>query len=805
MSRITKALSLLVCLLCPIMAAAQLATIIGTISDEKTTLSGATISLLKGADSSWLKTEISDDKGVFTFSQVSGGSYLLSATSVGYESVLVPIIVNESTSLPFNIQLHKSNNSLGEVAVTAKKPFIEMSLGKLVVNIEGTSTTAISTVLDLLRRLPGVSVDQNGNITMMGKAGVMVLIDDRPTYLSGDDLANYLRTITAEEVSQIELITQPGAKYDAAGNTGVINVKIKKNRKQGLNGNLTLSYGQGLYYNRHESLQVNYKKKKLNLSLGLTDMEAIGFADYLETLSYYNPATASLQAQTKVHSAPIEVFSNTALRLAVDYQFSESTSSGVNCRSNYHPNINHGYINTSTTNFTNNNLDFTNINSQDGFIRRDVMANAYITHKFSKEHSLDLNLDYLLFNKNAWQDIQNTKYDATMQPLPGGLQLHSQQPTNINVFSARADYSGTLKHDIKMDAGLKSSFVGTDNDAKFTQYVGGAWVYDSTRSNRFNYKENINAAYLNFSKTLNPKWDVRLGLRAEQTNSDGQQYVHDVHFTKHYLSLFPTGFLSYKNDSSNQFELNYGRRIDRPSYSQLNPFIYYAYDYNYNVGNPNLQPQFTNSIELKHSYKNMIITSLNYSATNDVMNDILEVNDSTRVVYKTQKNFASNNFGYAAIQFNKNIFKWWSFNSSVSVFYASYNGMVYNVNKHVEYSGYSVSVNTQFDFGKGWKADGYGYYNSNGRTSLTEYFSANGYMELGVSKKINERFLIKFSAEDPLYINKFHFNNEAANFKSDARVRYATQFFSLAITWKFGGKQSETHQISTIDEAGRVK
>ena len=161
------------------MAVAQLATIIGTISDEKTTLSGATISLLKGADSSWVKTEISDDKGVFTFSQVSGGSYLLSATSVGYESVLMPITVNESTSLPFNIQLHKSNNSLGEVAVTAKKPFIEMSLGKLLVNIEGTSTTAISTVLDLLRRLPGVSVDQNGNITMMGKAGVMVLIDDR--------------------------------------------------------------------------------------------------------------------------------------------------------------------------------------------------------------------------------------------------------------------------------------------------------------------------------------------------------------------------------------------------------------------------------------------------------------------------------------------------------------------------------------------------------------------------------------------------------------------------------------------------
>ncbi len=804
MSWITKVLSLLVCLLCPLAAVAQLLTISGIISDEKATLSGATISLLKGADSSWVKTEISDDKGVFTFSQVSGGSYLLSATSVGYESLLMPINVNENTSVPFNIQLHKSNNSLGEVAITAKKPFIEMSLGKLVVNIEGTSTTAISTVLDLLRRLPGVSVDQNGNITMMGKAGVMVLIDDHPTYLSGDDLANYLRTITAEEVSQIELITQPGAKYDAAGNTGVINVKIKKNRKQGLNGNLTLSYGQGVRYNRHESLQVNYKKKKLNLSFGLTDMEAIGFADYLETLSYFNVANSSLLAKSKVHSATIEDFSNTAIRLAADYDLDKDNTIGVNVRSTYHPNNTHGDISTATTNDVNNSIGFGEVRNKDYHLRKDIMANAYLTHKFNKDNTLDVNLDYLAFTKTAWQDINNTQYDV-IKLLTNQQLLHSQQPSEINVFSARADYSGTLKHDIKMEAGLKSSIVGTDNDAKFTQYVGGAWVYDSTRSNRFNYKENINAAYLNFSKTLNPKWDARVGLRAEQTNADGQQYVHDVHFTKHYLSLFPTGFLSYKKDSSNQFELNYGRRIDRPSYNQLNPFIYYAFDYNYNVGNPNLQPQFTNSIELKHSYKNMIITTLNYSATNDVMNDILEVNDSTRVVYKTQKNFASNNFGYIGIQFNKNIFKWWSLNSSVSVFYASYNGMVNNVNKHVEYSGYSVSVNTQFDFGKGWKADGYGYYNSNGRSSLTESFMANGYMELGVSKKINERFLIKFSAEDPLYINKFYYYNESTNFKSDARVRYATQFFSLALTWKFGGKQSETHQVSAIDEAGRVK
>ncbi len=804
MSRITRALSLLICFLCPLVVSAQLLTISGTVSDEKISLNGATISLLKASDSSWVKTEISDEKGNFAFNQVFVGSYLLSAILVGYESLLMPITVNENNSTPFSIQLHKSNNSLGEVAITAKKPFIEMSLGKLVVNIEGTSTTAISTVLDLLRRLPGVSVDQNGNITMMGKAGVMVLIDDRQTYLSGDDLANYLRTITAEEVSQIELITQPGAKYDAAGNTGIINVKIKKNRKQGLNGNLTLSYGQGVRYIRHESLQVNYKKKKLNLSFGLTDMEAIGFADYLETLSYFNSANGSLLAKSKVHSESTEDFSTTALRLGADYDLDKDNSFGVNVRSTYHPNNTRGDISTATTDDGNNSIGFGKVFSKDYHLRKDMMANAYLTHKINKDNSLDVNLDGLTFNKTAWQDINNTQYDV-IKLLTNQQLLHSQQPSNINVFSARLDYSGTFKKGLKMEAGLKSSIVGTDNDAQFTQFDGLAFVYDSTRSNRFNYKENINAAYLNFSKTLNPKWDARLGLRAEQTNSDGQQYVHDVHFTKHYLSIFPTGFISYKKDSSNQFELNYGRRIDRPSYNQLNPFIYYAYDYNYNVGNPNLQPQFTNSIELKHSYKNMIITTLNYSATNDVVNDILEVNDSTRVVYKTQKNFASNNFGYIGIQFNKNIFKWWTFNSSATFCYAAYNGLINNVNRHVEYSAFSISVNTQFDFGKGWKADGYGYYNSNGRTSLTEYFSANGYMEFGVSKKINERFLIKFSAEDPLYINKFHYNNESANFKSDARVRYATQFFSLALTWKFGGKQSETHLVSAIDEAGRVR
>ena len=624
MPRYLLYLLLATCLLYSNISDAQKTSISGSVLSDATALPAATVSLLNGADSSWIKTVITNDDGTFSLSEVNIGSYVVSAASVGYETATQPVTVSAGGNSKCTITLKKQSTSLDEVTVAAKKPFIEMSLGKTIVNIEGTTTTAGTNALDLMRRLPGVSVDMNGTISMQGKEGVLVLIDDRPTYLSGDDLAAYLKTITAEDAAQIELITQPGAKYDAAGNTGIINIKLKKNRKPGWSGNITGSYGSGIYFHRNESFQLNYKKDKLSLSLSGSDMEAIGFADWQENRRYIDAQTGNATSASVIHSTPKERFSNTALRLTADYDISDKTTVGMSVKATYHPNVNHIYTSSTNTDFSNNVTTYNDIVAPEGFIRKNIMANAYLSHKFSKERTLDINFDYLVYDKNTMENVTSTTYDNLMQPLPNPIIMHSAWPEMINVYSTKVDQTYDMKNGIKLEAGLKSSWETTDFHAYVSQWENNTWANDTGLSNRFNYRENINAAYATAAKSLGKKWEAHIGLRAEQTNTLGIQYVNNDRFSRNYVSLFPTAFVTYKKDTNNQFEINYGRRIERPTYSDLNPFVYYSFENYYSVGNPYLQPQFTNSLELKHSYRNMIITKLDFSGTTAIMSDVYQ-------------------------------------------------------------------------------------------------------------------------------------------------------------------------------------
>ncbi len=783
---------------------AQQGGISGKVADATSGLPAATVSLLKGTDSSWIKTVTAGDDGDFSFTSLAAGSYLVSATSVGYTTGMQSIAVSDTGVSKCTIVLQKQSTSLQEVAVVGKKPFIEMSLGKTIVNIEGTTTTASTNALDLLRRLPGVSVDMNGVISMQGKQGVLVLIDDRPTYLSGDDLAAYLKTITADDAAQIELITQPGAKYDATGNTGIINIKLKKNKKQGLNGNIALSYGNAVYFHRDERFLLNYKKNKLSLALSGSDMEAIGFADWKETRYYIDAPSGKTTSTSIIHSTPKERFSNTALRLSADYDLTDKTTVGVNVRTTYHPNTNYGYTSTVNTDAANN-VTYNGVSDADGFIRKNIMANAYLSHKFSKESALDVNFDYLAYSKNTYQDINNTNYDALMQPLPKPLITHSIWPELIKVYSIKADYSNAFKDGIKLETGIKSSWETTDFNANVSLYDSGKWANYAGLTNHFLYRENINAAYMTLSKSIGKKWEAHAGLRAEQTNTLAAQYAYNERDSRDYISLFPTAYLTYRKDTNNQFELNYGRRIDRPHYDQLNPFVYYSFENYYSVGNPHLQPQYTNNVELKHSYKNMIITTLSFSGTTGIISDVVTVNDSTKEVRNTLQNQATNDYVALSVLFNKDLFKWWAFSAGGSVFHARYTGVVNSKSLAVELSGYSLNISSQIDLGKGWKTEGYINYYSNGRASIINTFDANMYMEFGASKKINDRFIIKADFNDPFYTYHVGMHVNMDNYRSDASFRYASQLFSFSLTYNFGGKLPGEAKEHAVEESNRIK
>ncbi len=783
---------------------AQQPIINGTVSYAADHVPGATVSLLNARDSSWIKSVPTDDNGAFTITDIPAGEYIVSVTAIGYKSAMQPLSIKDIVAQPIMFLLEKEVQGMKEVTVSGKKPFIEMSAGKVTVNVDGSPGAVALNTLDLLRRMPGLTVAQNGSISMQGKQGVLVLIDDKPTYLSPEQLADYLKTIPANQIAQVELMTQPPAKYDAAGNAGIVNIQRKRIRKSGWTGIGTFSAGQGVYPHWLGTALINYKKDKLNISLSADEHKATGFGDWTEDQRLSDPQTGILKSTATMHAAAIEHFSIASARLTADYDITDKQSMGASLKGGYHTNSLADHVYTSTFDVPTNTTTYNKIYSPEGFVRKDFYANAYYTYKVNNARSINFNADYISYSNSPYQDITSTNYDAQMQPFANQLLLHSHQPTLIDVYSIKGDYTDTLKDGTKLEAGFKSSIVSTDNNAQFSRYQGTSWATDSSRTNRFAYRENINALYLGADKVINEKLEVKLGLRGENTNAQGKQQVRDQQFTKRYASLFPTAYISYKANTYNQFELNYGRRIDRPNYQSLNPFIFYSFQYNYAVGNPNLQPQFTNSIELKHSYKNTLMTTLAVSNTTGQITDILVSDNSTNTVHSTQDNTGINKTVSLSVLFNKDLYKWWSLNAAGSAFYMYYSGMLNTANMTNEGTGYAVSLTNQFNFPKDWKAELVGYYTGRYVLSVIATQLPAAYLSMGVSKKIGRSSTIKLAVEDPFYFYWTRQQNTLPGLYTNTTFRFSTRAVSLAYTYSFGSG-ARRREITKPDEAGRIK
>ena len=779
---------------------AQQTAISGTISGDGHTLPAATVSLLRAADSSWVRSDIADDSGHYTFRDVAAGSYMVAATYAGYATVQKPANVTAGNTA-CDIVLQRQDSSLGTVIIAARKPFMEVSLGKLTVNIEGSATTAGENALDLLRRLPGVTVSPNGDITMHGKAGVLLLIDDRPTYLSGEDLAGYLRGIIATDIAQTEQMTQPPARYDAEGNNGVINIKLKKNRRQGINGTASLMYGQTVYEHREESLSLSYRKDKLDLSLNANDMSAGGFADVKQNEQYTDPATGAPIGSASFHSNPRETFSISSVRLAGDYDWSENTTVGANVRGSYHPNSTNGFIDNVSMmqGIATENTQA----SADNSLRRDVSSNVYLTHKYGKENRFDINADQLLYRHEAYEDLASNFLDAQGNTASAPTVLHTQRPIGISVYSARIDNSMMLDEHTHFDAGVKTSWVTTVNENTVHALTSNEWLYDTTRSNTFNYRENINAAYATLSHSFGTRWDTKVSLRAEQTNTHGLQEVNNTSFSRHYISLFPTAFIGYKINKDNQLELDYGRRIDRPGYRELNPFVWYNFFYHYNMGNPGLQPWYTHSLELKYSYKNMIVTGVNVSDTRNIECTIMST-DAAGNLFSIPINSGYQQYAEYNVMFNKELSKWLSVNASAYAWYSRYSSLVNGDVVNASGPGYSFNWSVQGAWGKGWKAETNGYYSGGSITSAVSSQGPQLYVGLGLSRTIGP-WQLKAVAYDPANINLAYLNYFAPGYRSSAVFRYAVRMFGLTVSYTFGKSLSSIHQEHTVDEAGRIK
>ncbi|MEO5646970.1 MAG: outer membrane beta-barrel family protein [Chitinophagaceae bacterium] len=693
----------------------------GSIKDGgiQKTIDAASISLLRSKDSSLVKISITDKEGDFLFENVKDGDYLVMATSTGYKKTYSSNVGINGNSVSVGVlQLTQQTKTLQEVSVLGKKPFIERKIDRTIVNVDALISNTGSTAMEVLEKSPGVSVDKDGKISLRGKQGVIIMLDGKPSYLGALELANLLKNMPSSSLEQIEIMTNPSAKYDASGNSGIINIKTKKNKLVGFNGNLSLSYGQGIYSRTNNSINLNYRTGKVNL------FGNYGYSNYNsgEDLgiirNFRNVQTKQLETIFEQSSYMKNYGDNHNMKAGIDYYINKKTTVGLVFTGFTNPG---GQSGDNTTYLKNgfgvidSVLIATNKASEKSL---NYGANFNLRHIFdSTGKELTADFDYIKYDQSSVQNFSNAYFNANGSTRKPGNDLRGTLPASVQIYSAKVDFTLPLKKGAKLETGIKSSYVTTDNEALYANNSGAGWMTDYGKTNHFIYKENINAAYLNGSKQIG-KWGIQTGLRAEYTVANGHQLGNiqrpDSSFDREYLDLFPTVYFSYDANKKNNFSINYGRRIDRPDYQDLNPFYYFLDEYTYQVGNTLLRPQFSNGIELSHTYNGFLTTTLNYSKTNDMMAQTIDQINSERKTFVTKDNIATMKNMGLSVSANFPVAKFWNTNLYTNFNHKKYKGELNGGELDVSGSNVMVNVGNQFKLKKGWSGELSGWWRSKG-------------------------------------------------------------------------------------------
>lgn len=788
-------------------------TIEGMVSAHGTPINSASVNLLNSKDSSLVKAVLSNDSGRFIIKQDKIGTYILQVQAVGYDNYYSSSFSYEKSKITIpNIALTEKKQDMNAVTVSTQKPFIQQQIDKTIVNIANSVTAVGSNVWEVLDKVPGVIVDNSNNaISLQGKSGVMIYIDGKPTYLSGDQLSNLLKGMDANSIQNIEVMTHPPAQYDAAGNAGIINIVTKKSKVKGLNGSLTAGYGQGRFPRQNYNGNINYRNGKVNVygNLGFSKAKNWNTNRITRDFDASTTTPAITSAQNAYNKNKWEDYS---YKIGVDYYIDTVNTLGVSVNGDVNPNKGMG---TNTTYFSSLGKTDSVATTDNNSIGRwtSITYDVNYKHDFKKEGSYIMaDFAYSKFNNKDNENYNTYKNDGAGNLLTGtGLNpiiRNGNLPSLIEIKTGKLDYVLPLSGKSKLSAGWKSSFVKSDNNAQYFNLINNIWQTDMGVTNHFLYKENINAGYLNFNKEFAKSWSIQLGLRGEQTVSKGYQYISDSTVKRNYFQLFPTVFVQKKIGENNTYGLTYNRRIMRPDYEDLNPFLYYLDPYVYSQGNPFLQPQIANSVEASYSYKSLIVTSLNYTHTSQVITDLLKQDDATRVTFQTKDNLGTTDNINLSIALNIPVTKWWTSNNSFNAWRNIVNGMY--LDEPIKFRKNTLSYNgsNTFTLPKGFKVEISGFYHSPliwGLFNIHSQYAVN----FGIQKNIlKDNATIKVNVNDIFRTNRSSVDILYSNINATSYNRWDSRRLNVSFTWRFkkGTFKSRNHEGSASDEEqNRIK
>lgn len=774
-------------------------------------LAFATTSIrLKGTDKT-IQTTQTDTSGNFKLMAAEKGDYLIRITSMGKDSMTVAVTLADTriVTLP-DLVLNTTVKQLQQVSVVAARPLIEQKIDRTVLNVDALISNAGTTALDVLEKAPGVQIEQNGAITLKGKNGVTVFIDNKPTYLSGEDLQNYLRSLPSSTLDKIEIMTNPPAQYDAAGTGGVINIKTKKTTAKGFNGGLSLAYVQGRYTKTNNSFNFNYRTGKLNIFGNVSYNIQRGFNNLYIDRQYLND-DGSPNSYFNQHSYIYQNGHAWGSKLGADFYASDKTTFGIVVNGLLRP-----YSRT-----TNANAQLTDVNHAldstvaarniENYHNKNGGINLNYRHEYDKNgRELTADLDYLVYQNHLNQQFNNYTY-LPDQSLSTQDQLNGNLPANVHIYSAKTDYTHPFSSQLKLMAGLKSSFTKTDNLADYNTVTGQTVAPDYDLSNHFIYKENINAGYINLNKDFK-RLSIQAGLRFENTNSDGHQLGNlekpDSAFQRNYNSLFPTFYATYKLDTTNTHQLGfkYGRRIERPYYQDLNPFISPIDKFTYYLGNPLLNPSYSTDIEVSHTFKDRLTTTLSYGHSRGDIGETIEIVDG--IYYDRPGNIASSNYKSISIDGTLDPTKWLNVHLYSELTNMHFHSPFYNGTLSTAGTFFYVNPMFQFKLSSTWNAQLDGYYRS---TVTQAQFIAGkrGQVNAGISKKLSASTSVKLSVNDIFYsmVNSGIITN-LVNTNASYNNHNDTRLAVLTFSYRFGkalADQRKHNANGAESEQNRVK
>ena len=597
---------------------AQQATISGQIKNEfGKPVAGASIFLQHFADSIFIKTAITDSLGTYEITGLYAGRYIIKITAADYINAVTPFFIvtkSEKTKVSLLI-LKTSSKKMKEVTVrgTREKPILEVTADKTIFYVENSINATGSNAFELLQKSPGIATDRDDNISMKGKNGVRIYIDGRPAQMDGSDLATYLKSVNSADISSIEMISNPSAKYDAAGNAGIINIKLKKNNTIGLSSSVAAGLIIGTHPKTANALSLNYRNKKINLFSNYS----YEWASNDNTFDLYRVQNDTLYDQRNFEN---KKGSSQNIKAGADFFISKKSTFGFIYTGNFSNNTLYSYSRTPSSAINTGKIErilyATNTLPAD-IKNQNFNGNYRYQDTTGQEINIDVDHSYYQSRKTSYQP--NSYYTPYPETLIYEKNYRNNTPIDITINTQKIDYITPFAKG-KLSAGAKVSHVKTGNTFLLYNVINNQDELDLNSSNVFLYKENINAGYLNYATALSKKINLQAGLRLENTVTNsvltrfGQSSIMgDDTIKRNYTDLFPSAAFSYTMNANNTFDLNYSRRIDRPNYSDLNPFETRVDELTYIKGNAYLRPQYTNSIQLTHTFKERYITALGYS------------------------------------------------------------------------------------------------------------------------------------------------------------------------------------------------